>query len=119
MKLGKLFLGVVITAFALFVSAGFGTGSAKAAETEKAEETSVSIKDVTVSGTTQEILIKETETAEKDNKLYVSVYKHKDNIALDDGKGNVCYLKEQKRAEYDYDAKGEKQVVVDISSLSQ
>lgn len=118
MKLGKLFLGVVITAFALFVSAGFGTGSAKAAETEKAEETSVSIKDVTVSGTTQEILIKETETAEKDNKLYVSVYKHKDNIALDDGKGNVCYLKEQKRAEYDYDAKGEKQVVVDISSLS-
>lgn len=30
MKLGKLFLGVVITAFALFVSAGFGTGSAKA-----------------------------------------------------------------------------------------
>lgn len=90
----------------------------KPAETEKAEETSVSIKDVTVSGTTHEILIKETETAEKDNKLYVSVYKHKDNIALDDGKGNVCYLKEQKRAEYDYDAKGEKQVVVDLSSLS-
>ena len=75
MKLGKLFLGVVITAFALFVSAGFGTGSAKAAETEKAEETSVSIKDVTVSGTTQEILIKETETAEKDNKLFLMMAK--------------------------------------------
>lgn len=116
MRLRKLFLGVSITALALFVLAGFGTGSAKAAETDAAGETSVSIKDVTVSCDTKEIIIKENETANKDNKLYLGVGTYSGG-AYGASEGEGLEIKVKKWVEYDCDVKGEKSVVIDISSI--
>lgn len=109
MKLRKLLLGVGITAFALFVSAGFGTGSAKAMQMAEVEG-------ITVDYASQEILIgKSSDIAKKNNKLYVTVCEYKDDVDVKEG-GKVEYYKIKKK-QVEYDVKDEEQIAIDMSSL--
>lgn len=106
MKLGKLLLGAGVVTSALAVSAGFGVQGASADEVPAA--TSISTKDITVAYASQKIIVNETVTSKKDNKLYVGVGSYKK------GSTDITVKKWN-----EYDLKGQTDgVAIDTSSLA-
>lgn len=106
MKLGKLLLGAGVVTSALAVSAGFGVQGASASETPAA--TSISTGDITVAYASQKIIVNETSTSKKDNKLYVGVGSYKK------GSTDITVKKWN-----EYDLKGQTEgVAIDTSSLA-